>query len=510
MNLADARASLAAFCGMIEIPGAPIDLADEACDLFEPVAGQLAAHHRLLIDRLEAVERGEIRRLMVFMPPGSAKSTYASVVFPVWFMGRERRRNVIVATYASELARKIGRRARSIVNQPAFGEIFGCALSPISRAADEWALSNDNEWMGGGIMSGITGARADLLVIDDPVKGRQEADSETVRARTKAEYEDSLRTRLKPGGRIVLIQTRWHEADLAGSILPEAWDGESGAISCRDGETWEVLCLPAEAGADDPLGRQPGEMLWPEWFDEAHWKAFRGQGRTWAALYQQRPQPDDGSFFQRAWFRRYRLDELPRALRVYGTSDYAVTDGGGDFTALRLWGVDPESRLWLLPQGWRGQTSADVWIERQIDLITAHRPFAWFGEAGVIQKAIEPTLRRRMFERRAPCRLEWLPSIADKPTRARGLQARAAMGMVAIPEGPDGDAVLSELLRFPAGRHDDEVDCASLIGRALDEVHPAIVAPERPAPGAPRGAGAMTFDELMRRQERAAEGRDRI
>ena len=508
MNLADARESLEAFCASIEIPGAPVDPADEACDAFEPVHGSLAAHHRLLIRKLAAVERGEIRRLMVFMPPGSAKSTYASVVFPVWFMGRKPRRNVIVATYASELARKIGRRARSITLQPVFSEIFDCALSPISRAAEQWALTNDNEWMGGGILSGITGNRADLLVIDDPVKGRQEADSETVRARTKAEYEDSLRTRLKPGGRIVLIQTRWHEADLAGAILPEGWDGESGQVPCRDGETWEVLCLPAEAGANDPLGRAPGEMLWPEWFDEAHWKAFRGQGRTWAALYQQRPQPDDGSFFQRAWFGRYRSGELPRALRVYGTSDYAVTDAGGDFTCLRLWGVDPESRLWLLPHGWRGQTSADVWIERQIDLILQYRPFAWFGEAGVIQKAIEPSLRRRMFERRAPCRLEWLPSIADKPTRARGVQARAAMGLVAIPEGPEGDAVLSELLRFPAGRHDDEVDCASLIGRALDEVHPALVAPETPAPGAPRGA--MTFDELLRRQERGARGRERI
>lgn len=505
LNLADARESLDAFCASIEIPGAPVSEDDE-CDVFEPITGQLAAHHRLLVEKLEAVERGEIRRLMVFMPPGSAKSTYASVVFPVWFMGRARRRNVIVATYASDLARKIGRKARSIVKQSVFAEVFDCGLSPDSSAADEWALTNENDWMGGGIMSGITGSRADLLVIDDPVKGRAEADSETIRERTKAEYEDSLRTRLKPGGRIVLIQTRWHEDDLAGSILPENYDGESGPIVCRDGETWEVLCLPAEAGANDPLGRKPGEMLWPEWFDEAHWKAFRNQGRTWAALYQQRPQPDDGTFFQRQWFRRYRPEELPRALRIYGTSDYAVTEGGGDFTVMRLWGVDPESRLWLL-DGWRGQATADVWIERQIDLIQRHRPFAWFGEAGVIQKAIEPTLRRRMFERKAPCRLEWLPSIADKPTRARGIQARAAMGMVCIPEGVEGDAVLSELLKFPAGKHDDDVDCASLIGRALDDVHPAIVAPEKPAPGAPQGVAAMTFDQLMARHDRSSGGK---
>lgn len=472
------RGSLAAFCGLIEVPGAPIE-DDEDSDGFRAPARRqtLARHHVLLIEALELVERGEIKRLMVFMPPGSAKSSYASVVFPVWFMGLKRRRNVIVATYASDLARKIGRRARSILRQPAYRRVFGTGLSPDSSAADEWALDNENEFMGGGILSGITGNRADLIVIDDPIKGRQQADSETIRNTTRAAYDDDLKTRLKPGGRIVLIQTRWHEDDLAGSLLPENYDGESGWVQGRDGENWYVLCVPAEATrADDPLGRRIGEMLWPEWFTTEHWNAFRPNHRTWAALYQQRPQPDDGSYFQRAWFRRYGPNDLPKSLNIYGTSDYAVTDGGGDYTVLRLWGVDPRGDLWLLPWGYRAQASSDAWIERQIDLIAKHRPFAWFGEAGVIQKAIEPMLKRRMRERRTFCRMEWLPSIADKPTRARGFQARAAMGAVWLPQGAVGDAVIDEYLRFPAGRHDDEVDTASLIGRALDEAHPAVMA----------------------------------
>ena len=509
LDCLDARESLADFCGLIEIPGAPIE-DDEDSDGFACTAIRRpqAAHHRLLIDKLEAVERGEIRRMMVFMPPGSAKSTYASVIFPVWFMGRARRRNVIVATYASDLARKIGRRARSIVRQPVFGEVFGATLSADSSAADEWALTSENEWMGGGVLSGITGNRADLLVIDDPVKGRSEADSETIRERTKAEFDDSLKTRLKPGGRIVLIQTRWHEDDLAGSILPETYDGESGPIACRDGEVWEVLCLPAEANRlPDPLGRSIGEMLWPEWFPPEHWASFRANARTWSALYQQRPQPDDGTYFQRAWFRRYGPAELPSSLRIYGTSDYAVTEDGGDFTCLRLWGVDHTGRLWLLDDGFRGQTSADVWVERQIDLIGRHKPLAWFGEAGVIQKAIEPTLRRRMRERRIYGRLEWLASIADKAARARGFQSRAAMGEVAIPVGQAGDAFLDELIRFPAGRHDDEVDCASLIGRALDMAHPAIPPPD-PVKAKPevRTLASLTFDEVLAMHDKRHAG----
>jgi predicted phage terminase large subunit-like protein len=499
-----ARRTLADFCGLIEIPGAPIG-DDDASETFQPIRAPQALHHQLLNGKLEEVEAGTLRRLMVFMPPGSAKSTYASVVFPVWFMGRTRRRNVIVATYASDLARKIGRRARSILKQPVYREVFNTGLSADSSAADEWALDNENEFMGGGILSGITGNRADLIVIDDPIKGRAEADSETIRARTRAEYDDSIKTRLKPGGRIVLIQTRWHEDDLAGQLLPEDYDGQTGWVEGRDGERWYVISIPAQAERlDDPLGRRPGEYLWPEWFDEAHWRSFRANARTWSALYQQRPQPDEGTYFQRDWFKRYELDQLPKALRVYGTSDYAVTEDGGDFTVHRRWGVDATGDIWLLPGGYRAQSTTDKWIEAVIDqMMLSPRPMAWFGEAGVIQKAVEPALLRRMKERNVPCRLEWLPSINDKPTRARGFQARAAMGTVHFPAGPEGDAILGEYLRFPAGRNDDDVDAGSMIGRALDMAHPAVVRPD-PAPKdpTPRGIRQATFAEIMARQPR--------
>lgn len=462
-----ARRHLLDFCGLIEIPGAPVG-DDEDGETFQPIRQPQAAHHRLLCETLEAVERGDVPRLMVFMPPGSAKSTYASVVFPTWFMGRGLRRNVILATYASELARKMGRRMRSVVKQSVYSDVFGKGLSAESSAADEWALTDGNEFMGGGILSGITGNRADLLVIDDPIKGRQEADSDTIRSRTKAEYEDSLLTRLKPGGRVVLIQTRWHEDDLAGGLLPDSYAGESGDVLCRDGQVWRVLCIPAEANRqDDPLGRKPGEFLWPEWFGADHWRTFKGNSRTWAALYQQRPAPDEGTYFQRAWLKHWSVK--PVHLHVYGTSDYAVTEGGGDYTVHRVWGVAPNGDLYRLG-GWRGQTASDEWIERKLDLIAEHKPLAWFGESGVIQKAVEPMLRRRMMERKVFCRLEWLPSIADKPSRARGFQARAAMGSVWFEPGAD----VSEFLTFPAGKNDDDVDTASLIGRAIDMAHPAV------------------------------------
>lgn len=501
LNCADARDSLHAYCGMIEIPGAPVgEEGDEASDLtFRPIETPPAAHHKLLLDKLEAVERGEIRRLMVFMPPGSAKSTYASVVFPSWFMGRKKRRNIIVATYASSLARKIGRRMRSIVRQPVYHDIFGATLAADQKAADEWALTNGNEFMGGGILSGITGNRADGLIVDDPVKGRQDADSETIQTRTKEEFEDSLKTRLKPGGFIVLIQTRWNEADLAGQILPENWDGESGPIMCRDGQTWEVICIPAEAEReDDPLGRKPGQMLWTEWFDEAHWASFKSNRRTWSALYQQRPTPSDGTYFSRSDFRRFRLGEEPRHLRKYLTSDHAPTDGeDSDPSVCRVWGVDPLNDVYLL-DGFNHKAKMDKTAEKIIGLIKKHQPFAWFPEDDNNWKSAEPFIVQQMRKERALTRIAPMsPHGHDKAAKAQSFQGMVAMGMVWVPEGPEGDAFIDELVKFPAGKHDEEVDCSAIMGRAIAMAHPALVPPEDTPAGPPKGINQMTFNEAL-------------
>lgn len=312
------------------------------------------------------------------------------------------------------------------------------------------------------------------LIIDDPVKGRQDADSETVQQRTKDVYDEDLLTRLIPGGWVMIIQTRWNELDLSGGILPEDYEGASGLIHCRDGNDWYVVCLPAQCERnDDPLGRKPGEFLWPEWFSEEHFKPFMINTRTWNALFQQRPQPETGTFFQREWFHRYNPKQKPNNLYIYGSSDYAVTDDAGDFTEHGVVGVDPDNNIWIL-DWWHGQTTADIWFESLLDLIAIHKPFCWFGEAGVIKRAIEPFLERRMIERMVYCRHEWLPSIADKPTRARGFQARASQGKIYIPEGETGDRIIDQCLRFPTGSHDDAVDVLSLFCRALDQAHPAI------------------------------------
>lgn len=465
-----ASRNLIDFALMVDIPTVPLSTEAEE-DRFETLrVDALASHHELLCSALQDVADGVTPYLMIFMPPGSAKSTYTDVVFVPWFMARKPKQNVILTSYGSDLARKQGRRARQLVKSKSFANLFDARLSAESSAADEWSLTNGSEYMAGGILSGVTGNRADLLVVDDPVKGREEADSETIRKKTLTAFEDDLVTRLKPGGRIAIIQTRWHEADLAGSILPDDWSGDSGQFEGRDGRSWRVISIPAQAGSNDALGRAPGEYLWPQWFPPSHWEPFKKVQRTWSALFQQKPQPDEGTFFKRDWLPEWK--HLPN-LRYYGTSDYAVTDAGGDYTVHRVWGIDRDGNVYRV-DGWRGQTAPDVWIDRKLDLIARYKPVFWFGEAGVIQKSVEPLLKRMMAERNVHCAIEWLPSVADKPTRARSFQALASSGKVFFEPGAD----ISEFLVFPAGKNDDDVDTASLIGRAIDQVH----APTGPKP----------------------------
>lgn len=484
-----ARADLRAFANAVDVPGKPVsDDPDEW--MFKPVESGIAAHHNVLLTALQETMETPYGRLMVFMPPGSAKSTYGSVVAPVWYMGKHPNRRIILASYGSDLARRHGRRARYIARQAAYRAVVGAELTAETSAADEWALTNGSEYLAGGILSGITGNRAHGLIIDDPVKGRDEADSEVIQKKTIEAYQDDLLTRLVPGGWIVIIQTRWNTGDPAGRILPENWSGESGMIECRDGQTWRVLCLQAQCERlDDPLGRKIGEYLWPEWFSERHWGMFKRQARTWSALYQQVPAPDTGDFFRRDWYRRYA--KAPKHLRIYGASDYAVTADDGDFTEHGVFGLDPDGDLYVL-DWWSGQTASDTWVETQLDLIDKWKPQAWIGESGPIRRAVEPFLIRRMKERRSLCRLEWLPSIHDKPTRARAFQAMASSGMVYLPQGEIGDRLLTQLLTFPAGVVDDKVDVCSLIGRHLDKMRDARVPPKQPEAAKPG-----TFNHML-------------
>jgi predicted phage terminase large subunit-like protein len=258
-----------------------------------------------------------------------------------------------------------------------------------------------------------------------------------------------------------------------GRILPESYNGESGLIDCRDGNHWYVVCIPAEAERDDDiLGRKIGERIWPEWFEPDHFAQFKRNPRTWAALYQQRPAPQQGAFFEAEWLRPVENVPPRHHLRIYGASDYAVTAGGGDFTVHAVAGLDIEGRMYLLDL-WRERSASDRWVESLCDLVQHWSPIGWAEEPGQIKSGVGPFLERRMRERRAFVPRVSFTSRGDKAVRAQSMRGRMALDGLYVPtDAPWLPDFRNELLSFPAGRHDDQVDAIGLIGQLLDRMVP--------------------------------------
>jgi len=415
----------------------------------------------LLISKLEDVTNGTIDRLAVFMPPGAAKSTYSSILYAPWYFAQHPGHCVIAASHTAELAEKWGRRVRNLLAEHSL--ILGVGLAPDSQAAGRWETNSGGEYFAAGVGGAVAGRRADLVVIDDPIRSREDADSETIRDKTWDWYKSDLYTRLKPGGRIVLIQTRWHEDDLAGRLLEDMKAG---------GDHWEVISLPAVAEEDDPLGRSIGQPLWPEWEDLENLERKRRAvgARDWSALYQQRPAPEEGDYFKKDWLKPVDVMPARELMRVYGGSDYAVTADGGDYTVHAVIGLDPEGRPYLLDL-WRKQAASDEWVESFCDLVRKWKPLGWAEETGQIKSGVGPFLERRQRERQAYVFREQFPTRGDKSIRAQSIRGLMATEGLYVNEKADWHpAFRSELLSFPAGKHDDQVDAIGLIGQLLDKM----------------------------------------
>ncbi|TFH50110.1 MAG: hypothetical protein E4H01_02960, partial [Lysobacterales bacterium] len=437
-----------------------------------------AAHHQLLCDALDEVLEGINSRLMVFMPPGSAKSTYGTVRFPAYYLGRMVQNNIICGSYSADLAESFGKKCRNLISTDEHRALFPrSTLSDDTRAKGEWETSQGGSYKACGVDGSITGRRGDLLLIDDPVKGRREADSDTVKKSSWEWFKSDFLSRGRPGAAVVIIQTRWVEDDISGRILPDDWDGESGDFIGFDGQIWKVICIQAQAedGKNDPLGREPGEYLWPEWFTLDYWEQTKaaqtsGDMRNWGALYQQTPTPEGGTFFKREWFEFY--DELPDKLNRYLTHDDAVTEESEgedpDYTEIGDWGVDADDNIYAVTW-YSAQTTSDIWVDSLLDMVKESHPFVVVGESGVIRRAVEPHLLSQMRSRKVFARLEWLPTIGDKFARARNFQALASMGKVRFPRTDWARKVIDQLVKFPGTRYDDKVDTCGLIGRAIHQ-----------------------------------------
>jgi len=403
-------------------------------------------HLRLTQEYLDKVTRGEIDRLMICEPPRHGKSEMATIRYPLWRIEREPWTRVVIGSYGQDLANKFNRTARKIA-------VERFDLSDERKAAAEWSTPDGGGMKAVGVGAGVTGHGAHLIIIDDPVKNREEANSELRRETVWNWYNDDLYTRLEPGGAIILIMTRWHEDDLAGRIL----------VSERASD-WTVLNLPALAEDNDPLGRAPGEALCPDRYDEAALDRIRRGGlNSWYALYQQRPQPPEGGMFKRPWF---TIGNVPPVVQLFGGFcrywDKAGTAEGGAYTAGVLMGRNKNGQFWVLDVI-RGQWSAGE--RERIILQTAHTDQAAWGavqtwveqEPGSGGKeSAENTIRNL-----AGFRVRAERVTGDKAFRAEPYAAQAEAGNVTILRAPWTAQYLSELCAFPTGTYADQVDASS-------------------------------------------------
>lgn len=403
-----------------------------------------APHLALVRERLEAIARGELDRLMIFMPPRHGKSQLATVRYPVWRMMRDPQMSIIIGAYNKTLAESFSRQSRSIAR----GYL---RLDEERQAADEWQTLEGGVFRAAGVGTGVTGKGGRLIIIDDPVKSREEANSQAYRDRVWNWYRDDLYTRLEPNGAIVLIMTRWHEDDLAGRIL-----------ASEDAPSWNVIKLPALAEAGDELNRAAGAPLWPQRFDEVDLERIRTVLGTssFTALYQQRPTPEEGGMFKRQWFDL--VGAAPREAQRVRAWDRAGTEGGGDYTVGLLMAKDKQG-VYYIEDVVRGQYSdlqADKILAQTTEIDAGlHAVTTWLEqEPGSSGKQVAKITIRAL----AGHVVKAERSTGDKATRAQPYAAQCEAGNVKLVRGAWNAAYLNELTSFPYGTHDDQVDASSL------------------------------------------------
>jgi hypothetical protein len=288
-----------------------------------------ALHHRLICSELEALARGKCKRLMILAPPGSAKTTYTSRLFPAWYFAFRPRSSIIAVSHTQELSETNSGFVQRIIRDN--GDTLGYTLA--NDAKGRWYTSNSCGYLAGSVGSAILGFRANVAVIDDPIKSRQEAESETSREHTWTWFTNDLLTRLTPDGAIILIATPFHEDDLM------------GRLQRLQGEEWRVLRLPAVAeGDDDPLGRKEGEPLWA---DDQYGYGQRlleiqaaaereGRSRDWYAQYQGRPRPPEGAMFKPAKMPIIEPAMMPKIVEQVRAWDLASSAKGDWTVGLKL------------------------------------------------------------------------------------------------------------------------------------------------------------------------------
>lgn len=428
-----------------------------------PEGFQDGRHIGILAEKFQYVEATPDARVMFFMPPRSMKSRLGTILGPSWTLGRHPAWDVMTVSYGKDLATDFSREVRNLVRTDEFQEVFpGFDLRQDSKAAYRWHTTAGGVFTAGGITSGIAGKGAHVAIIDDPLS-EQEAFSKASRDSVKRWYPSGLRSRLAPGGRILLITTRWHEDDLAGWLLKQ-----QGSDDLSD--KWEVVDIPAII--DNPktsvLLRLPeGESYWPErWSKERLLKSKANMPLSqWSALYMQRPTPEEGGILKEEWFRDWPHEKPPACEYIVQSYDTAFsTRDHADYSAVTTWGIfhlteqqdkGPELKVphLILLSAWRGRVEFHELLAQARKLIKKYKPDACLIEKKASGQSLIQELRRGTV----PV-VEYKPD-RDKMSRAAAASAILQNGRIWVRlDRKFTEEFLGECNSFPNAAHDDLVD----------------------------------------------------
>ncbi len=403
-------------------------------------------HHRLTAGYLQDVYDGHIKRLLISQPPRHGKSRLVSLSFLPWLLGRRGGHQAVQATYSQDFANFQGYNAREIVTNPTYSSIFGVTLKKDRKNISDWKLSNGSVYYSAGVGGSLTGRGANILVVDDPFKNRQDADSEIIRENIWNWFTSTAYTRLEKNAAIIVIQTRWHQDDLIGRL--------SRTDKAYTEEPWEILNLPAIAEEDEEF-RAEGEALWPGKFDVPALENIRSSigERDWAALYQQRPAAREGAILKRDWWRSYRPDDIPKFRTIIQSWDTAFKKGSRANFSVCVTVGEAENGYFLLDV-WRGRKLFPDLKRMAIQLYDEWRPHRVLVEDAASGQSLYQELSRQTH---IPFKL--VTPDGDKVARADAISAIVEGGRVYLPIGATWvRSFIDECAVFPSGTYDDQVD----------------------------------------------------
>ena len=388
--------------------------------------------------------------------------------FGAWCEGRDPYRSFVFGTYNDDFAQDTGRDVKNLLQSQRFKDVFpGFSLQAGSASSGMMKTTQRGQLSFVGRGTALTGRGAHVLVIDDILKDADEANSPTIREKCWQWFTKVAMTRLmKQGAAVIIVMTRWHEDDLVGRLT----DKNNPAFDPDVAREWKIINLPAEAEINDPMGRKPGEALWPDRFPIEFLHAQkRLDPMGYAALYQQRPSPEEGAIFKANDIVTYKYHERPplESLRLYAASDHAVgrDKKKHDANVFLVAGVCKNGYIWLIDCWWQ-RASPEIAVDKMIDMMEEYPLAMWWAEDGLITQSIEPFLLKRKMERGVSgCAMDKVHPTRNKEQRAQSIKGLMAMKRVMFPiAAPWFAQAKHELLQFPNGANDDFVDAISLMG----------------------------------------------